>query len=122
MKLNNNNCIFCRIIRGELQSTFIKETPELVVIKDIHPRAPIHYLIIPKHHLVSMKEVDTNNPMHANLILKMLAMIDELARELKAPGDYNLIINTGATAGQSVLHMHWHLLSGKNIYEKPDVI
>lgn len=119
---SNDTCIFCKIACGEIKSSYIKETGDLVVVKDIHPRAPIHYLIIPKIHLTSMKEADMSNTAHINLLLKMLSMVTELARELKAPGDYNLIINTGTTAGQSVPHLHWHFLSGKNIYEKPDVI
>lgn len=105
-------CVFCKIICGDIKSKIIKENEHVLVINDITPKAPIHYLILPKKHIENMaciSEVDKDT------CWAMCDMVKELSKELP-DGSFNLISNNGRTAGQSVPHLHWHCLSGKNIY------
>ena len=115
-------CVFCKIVRGEIASELVKETPELIVIKDIDPKAPVHYLIIPRPHLASMHDIDASNPTHKDIMLQLATVIRELAHDLEEPQAFNVISNNGETAGQSVLHLHWHFLSGRNIYDGKTIL
>ena len=107
------SCIFCKIVAREIPAPIVKENESAIAIKDIHPRAPIHYLIIPKNHIESVAYLtDADATVAAQVML--------LARDLALDGGvqgFNLVANNGASAGQSVMHMHVHFLAGKNIYE-----
>jgi len=107
------SCIFCKIIRGEIKSPVIYENEHIFVIQDIHPKAPIHYLIMPKKHLENMLSITPNDN---NLCWEMFAVAQELGSKLPSKA-FNIIANNGASAGQSVFHLHWHFLAGKNLYE-----
>jgi len=106
-----NDCIFCKIADGKLPSTKLYEDNELIAIKDINPAAPVHVLIIPKAHYDSIAKVDDTA-----LIANMSRVAVELASRLgiKDTG-FRLAINTGKDAGQSVEHVHMHLLGGKEL-------
>lgn len=104
------SCIFCRIISGELQTNKFAENETILVIHDIKPFTPTHLLIMPKIHLPDMGSI---TPAHASLMNDMALMVAELAK--KHP-DFNIIVNNGAAAGQSVFHLHWHFLAGRKIY------
>ncbi len=107
------SCIFCKIIAKEIPSTIIKENQAAIAIRDISPKAPTHFLIIPKVHIESIIHIgDDQLP----LVAQTLALARDIAAELGIAG-FNLIANNGTSAGQSVLHLHFHFLSGKNIYE-----
>ena len=111
--MESQNCIFCRIISKELPSKIIAENDSILVIQDRAPRAPVHFLILPKKHIscfVDLKREDTQ------LIWQMTAMVQELAAKLQAPQAFNLIINNGAAAGQSVFHLHYHFIAQRDIY------
>jgi len=108
-------CIFCKIIKKEIDSTIIDENEHVLVIKDIRPKAPIHYLIIPKIHIANINALQ-DTPEHNASVQAMWKMIRTLSQHLPEPKAFNLISNNGAAAGQCVFHMHWHFLSGKNIY------
>lgn len=109
----NPSCIFCKIINQEIASTVIKQDEHTLVIQDIAPKAPIHYLILPKKHIVSVDTLtDADNP----YVLAMVAMARTLGNELPSKA-FNLISNNGAAAGQSVFHLHFHFIAGKNLYE-----
>lgn len=107
------NCIFCKIIDKEISSTIIDENEHVIVIQDINPKAPIHYLIIPKIHVANINDLTDE---HNTVVLEMWKMIRKLASNLPEPKAFNLISNNGAAAGQCVFHMHWHFIAGKNLY------
>ena len=105
--------IFQKIIDRELPAKVIYESDAVIVINNIKPVAPVHYLIIPKKPLVDMKDTGLNK----ELSWELIQTVQYLAAQLPEPVSFNLISNNGAEAGQSVFHMHWHFISGKNIYE-----
>ncbi len=106
-----NDCIFCMIAKGELPSTKLYEDDSLIAIRDINPVAPVHVLIIPKAHYNSVLELDDTA-----IIGQMTKVAKVLAVELGICEDgFRLAINTGKDAGQSVEHVHMHLIGGKEL-------
>lgn len=103
------NCLFCRIINKEIPSEIIFESDEMLAFKDISPQAPVHILIIPKDHISSPMEINKDNSDTAG---KMLALAAEIAKERKLEG-YRLVFNCNEIAGQTVFHLHAHLLGGR---------
>lgn len=112
--MTDQNCIFCKIIAQQIPSKFIAENDDVVVIQDIAPKAPVHYLIIPKEHL---KDVQSMDEAHANVAGKMMLMAKEISKKLSGSQAFRLIINNGPDAGQSVFHLHYHFLSGKRMLD-----
>jgi diadenosine tetraphosphate (Ap4A) HIT family hydrolase len=108
----DSSCIFCKIIQGSIPSTIIKENEYVTVIENIAPKAPTHYLIIPKKHLIDVAQLTQADQQFGWNILKIAG---EVAQEKKLSG-FNLISNNGKSAGQSVFHLHFHFMSGKNLY------
>ena len=107
------NCIFCKIIQGEIPAEVVHESADFIVVKDIQPKAPVHLLLIPKAHLASLNEVEKT---HIPLLGQMLYTAKQLAREFGiAERGYKLINNCGKDAGQEVAHIHIHLLGGKKM-------
>ena len=108
----STGCVFCKIIAGVLPSTIIAENSDVFVIKDIAPKAPIHYLIIPKKHIVSIQTLESHDvPIMGSIVL----MAKELSSRLIGSSDFRLIENDGPNAGQSVFHLHMHFLSGQKM-------
>lgn len=105
-------CIFCSIIAGKLPSTLLAETKNLIVIKDIFPKASIHYLIIPKKHIADMQSLTAED---AQLAGDMMLMATQLSYDLPEERAFRVIINNGASAGQCVFHVHMHFLAGKKM-------
>ncbi len=105
------NCIFCKIIAKEIPSTIIEENDEIIVIKDINPKAPIHYLIIPKLHFSDLKSF---NEAETHLGGKILLTSKYLSKKLNN-ADFRLVANNGKEVGQCVFHFHMHFLSGKQM-------
>lgn len=101
------SCIFCRIAAGEIPSPRVLETPDLIAIRDIAPQAPAHLLVIPRRHVESLAALED-----ASLGGKLLEGVREAAR-LAGLAEYRLIANTGASAGQTVFHLHFHVLGGR---------
>lgn len=108
------NCIFCKIISNQIPSQKIKDTSDLIVIKDIAPKAPVHYLIIPKKHIHDLKSA---SDFDQDLLGSCLLMAKELSQNLSDPQEFRLINNNGPSVGQSVFHIHFHFLAGKQFPE-----
>lgn len=107
-------CVFCAIIRGDIPATKIYENDYLIVIKDIAPKAPVHLLIIPKIHV---PDVASLTEQEADTVSAALLVTTELKKHLSGSQSFRVITNTGADAGQSVFHLHFHFLSGKTMLE-----
>lgn len=103
------DCIFCKIVAGQIPSKKVYEDEHLFAFHDIHPAAPIHLLLIPKWHIPSLFEVGTE---HQALLGHLLATAPKLAREAGAQGGFRSIFNTGREGGQEVYHLHMHILGG----------
>lgn len=111
--MQHASCIFCKIINKLIPATIIKENAYVLVIKDISPKAPIHYLILPKKHIESIAFLADDDAVYST---HMLSMARDLGNTLENKS-FNLVSNNGAQAGQSVLHLHMHFLAGKNLYD-----
>ncbi len=109
------NCIFCRIVAGQIPARKVHEDDEIVVFHDINPWAPVHLLMVPKAHIVSMAEV---GPEHAGLLGRMLALSPRLMREQGVTNGFRHVINTGPDGHQEVLHLHVHLMGGPRPWVK----
>lgn len=108
-----NDCIFCKIIEGKLPATIIRQDDEIMVIKDIHPKAPIHYLIIPKKHIPDIQSIQ---PEDEQLMSKIVMEAQALAKTVPGAEAFNLAVNNGAAAGQIIFHLHVHFLAGKKLF------
>jgi histidine triad (HIT) family protein len=115
--MTDPNCIFCQIVAGSVPATFVHQDDEIVAFRDIHPGAPTHILIIPRQHLVSLDEASAEN---APLMGRLVATAAQIARDegIAATG-YRLVTNIGVEGGQSVFHLHWHLLGGRRLSWPP---
>ena len=102
-----NDCIFCRIASGMMNTKLEYSDDYVVAFKDINPQAPVHILVIPRDHYSSIKDMDDEM-----LIGRMFTAAKKVAADLGL-SDYRLVINTGAKAGQSVFHIHLHILGGR---------
>jgi histidine triad (HIT) family protein len=107
------DCIFCKIIAGEIPSQFLYQDDEMVAFPDIHPLTPVHILIVPKKHIPSLLELEQDE---ASLIGRMALLAKRLAKEkVIAERGFRLVINSGPEGGQVVPHLHMHLLGGKKL-------
>jgi histidine triad (HIT) family protein len=106
------DCLFCRIIRGEIPSKKVYEDSETFVFEDINAQAPTHVLIIPKKHIVDIKEAKADD---AEIIGKMHLVAAKIARDREIENGYRTVFNVGPGAGQSVFHLHLHLLGGRTL-------
>jgi len=107
----NQDCIFCKIVSGQIPSKKIQENDDVIVIKDIHPQAPIHYLIIPKKHIKNIQSCESQDQ---NLLGAVFMMAQNLSQETVGAQEFKLVSNNGASVGQSVFHIHIHFLAGKS--------
>lgn len=107
-----SDCLFCKIIAGEISSETVYEDEQLVVFRDINPKAEVHLLVIPRQHIASLDEV---TPEQDALIAHMLRIMPQLAKAQGLEEGFRTIINTGKGAGQIIFHLHMHLLGGKDL-------
>ena len=105
------DCIFCKIVRGEIPSRKAYEDDEVLAFHDIQPAAPVHLLVVPKRHIASLADAGEAD---AALLGRMMALTGRLARENGSPDGYRTIVNTGRIGRQDVMHVHVHVLGGPN--------
>lgn len=110
------DCIFCKIGKKEIPSTVVYEDEHLLAFKDLNPVAPVHVLIIPKVHMNSLNAV---TPDHVTLMGHLLSTVKTIARECGIPEGYRLVSNCGIEAGQTVEHLHFHLVGGRPMQWPP---
>lgn len=104
--------LFCRIARKEIQADVVLETDDVLAFRDINPQAPSHVLVIPKQHLASLEEVAES---HGPLLAALVGAVNEVARKEGVAGGFRVVTNVGRTAGQSVDHLHLHVLGGRDL-------
>lgn len=109
------NCVFCKIIEGEIPSRKVHEDEELLVFHDIAPWAPVHLLLIPKEHVATLYEVEER---HAPLLGRMLSMAARLMREQGVTNGFRTVVNTGEDGRQEVQHVHMHVMGGPRPWAK----
>lgn len=109
------DCIFCKIIKGDIPSSKVYENEYVYAFRDINPQAPVHILVVPKEHVASVDEISAENSI---LVSKIFEAIPEIAKAEKLSGGYRVITNCGDDACQSVKHLHFHILGGAQLVEK----
>ena len=105
------DCIFCKIITGDIPSNKVYEDDQVLAFRDIAPAAPVHVLFIPKAHIAGVREITADN---ASVVAHIFSVIPQVAKELGVT-DYRVVSNNGADAGQTVHHLHFHLLGGATL-------
>ena len=109
------DCLFCKIVAGEIPATLVRRTDRLVAFRDVSPQAPVHVLVIPTEHLGSLADVQDGR-----LLGEMLLLARDIAREEKIADDgYRVVFNTNRNGGQTVFHLHLHLLGGRRLTWPP---
>lgn len=112
-----DNCLFCKIIKGEIPSSKVYEDDKVFAFKDIDPKAPVHILIVPKEHISTLNELNEKN---ATVISHIFTVAASLAKEFDvADSGYRVVSNCGENGGQSVFHIHFHLLGGRSLSWPP---
>jgi histidine triad (HIT) family protein len=111
--VTDTSCIFCRIASREIPAEIVRESNRLVAFRDTNPQAPTHILIIPKEHVASIEEIEDH---HGDLLADVAQAATQLAQaEGIARSGWRLVTNVGADAGQTVFHLHFHLLGGRSM-------
>jgi histidine triad (HIT) family protein len=111
------DCLFCKIVAGEIPAKIVRRTADAVAFHDIDPRAPVHVLVIPTRHVAAVRDA---GPDGEALLGRLLAFSADVARELGLDaGGYRIVTNTGPDAGQSVAHLHFHVLGARKLTWPP---
>ncbi|HEY7878288.1 MAG TPA: histidine triad nucleotide-binding protein [Gemmatimonadaceae bacterium] len=111
----SENCLFCRIVRGEIPATIVATTDDAIAFRDIDPKAPVHVLVVPREHIRSLN--DATDP---SLVGRLVALATDVARkEGVAESGYRVVFNTNEHGGQTVHHLHAHLLAGRPLNWPP---
>lgn len=108
-KKTDPNCIFCKIVAGTIPSRKVYEDEDMLAFHDLHPLAPVHFMIIPKEHVDSLAAV---GPQHAAVLGRMMTAAGRLAREQGSTEGFRVIVNTGKVGRQDVYHLHIHIIGG----------
>ena len=110
-----DDCIFCKIIAGAIPSQRVYEDDNVFAFRDINPQAPVHVLIVPKQHIPSVADL---TPENSHLAAKCLEAIAKIAHDEGLARGFRIISNSGADSGQTVFHLHFHMLGGKSLGER----
>lgn len=108
------DCIFCKIISGDIPSDKIYEDDKVIAFRDIHPQAPVHFLVVPKTHVKSAAEITAEN---SDEVARCFEVISKLAKQERLDDGFRVINNCGENAGQTVPHIHFHVLAGRALGE-----
>ena len=111
----DQNCLFCKIIQGEIPSNKVYENEYVFAFRDINPQAPVHILVVPKTHIESADALDESNSFYVS---KCFEAIAEIARSEGLADGYRVVNNCGENGGQTVMHLHFHLIGGEKLSEK----
>ena len=111
----NENCLFCRIISGDIPSAKVYEDEYVCAFRDINPQAPVHVLVVPKVHIASAADVSAENSLY---VARCFEAIAKIAAAEGLENGYRVITNCGEDGGQSVMHLHFHLIGGVKLSEK----
>jgi histidine triad (HIT) family protein len=111
MALTAPDCLFCRIVAGEIPADVVASTPTVIAFRDIDPKAPVHVLVVPRDHHADVAQLAAADP---GLLADLVTTANEVAEELD-DGQFRLVFNTGQQAGQSVFHVHAHVLAGARL-------
>lgn len=111
-----DNCLFCKISSGAIPADVVIETESAIAFRDIDPKAPTHVLVIPRAHFADVTELSASNP---NLAGELLALASEVANLERLAKGYRIVTNNGEDAGQSVAHVHFHVLGGRSLSWPP---
>ncbi len=107
------DCIFCKIIKGQIPSTIVYEDSDIIAFRDVDPQAPVHILVIPKKHISSLIDLKEEDEL---LIGKIYTVINKIAKKEEINEDgFRVIVNCGENGGQEVKHLHFHILGGKKL-------
>lgn len=109
------DCLFCRIVAGEVPATLVAENDSAIAFRDLNPQAPVHVLVVPRDHHADVAQLAAADPA---LLAAVVRLADEVA-EREAGGQFRLVFNTGAEAGQSVFHTHGHVIGGRRLGWSP---
>jgi histidine triad (HIT) family protein len=109
-------CIFCRIARGELESQIVAEDDQVVAFRDTNPQAPTHVLVIPRKHIDALDRISAGD---GALMAQLMMMANQVADQENLDSGYRIVINNGTGAGQSVFHLHLHVLGGRTMSWPP---
>ena len=115
--MNNPDCLFCKIIGGDINADIVYETDQLLAFRDLNPKAPTHVLIIPRRHVATINDIADEDAADVGLLFAAAARIAE--DEGIAADGYRVVMNCNAAAGQTVFHLHLHLLGGRNFSWPP---
>lgn len=111
-----SECLFCRIVAGEIPATLVAQNDQAIAFQDVNPQAPVHVLVIPRSHHSDVSEMVAADPLLAGQVLALAA---EVAEQEGLADGYRLVFNTGAKAGQSVFHAHAHVMGGRDLTWPP---
>lgn len=115
MSKHDPNCVFCKIVAGQIPANKVHEDDEILVFHDINPWAPVHILLIPKLHIDSMLDVGAQ---HQALLGRMMVLAPQLMRDLGVTSGFRQVINTGREGGQEVMHLHMHAFGGPRPWKR----
>ena len=107
-----SDCVFCKIINNEIPSARVYEDDRIIAINDLNPMAPVHVLFIPKDHICCANALDESN---CDIVGHIFSVIPKVAKELGLTNGYRVVNNCGEDGGQTVMHLHFHLLGGKKL-------
>ena len=107
-----SDCLFCKIVAGDIPAETVYQDDHVLAFKDINPKAAVHLLLVPKQHVASLNELDTG---HDALLAHMLRVLPKIAREQGLDDGFRTIINTGKGGGQIIFHLHMHLMGGADL-------
>ncbi len=110
-----DDCLFCKIIAGEIPSAKVYEDEDVFAFRDINPQAPVHILVVPKEHICCARAIDGSN---SHVVAKCFEAIAKIAKAEGLENGYRVINNCGEDGGQSVMHLHFHLVGGVKLSEK----